>query len=101
TDLLLRLHPFPTRRSSDLAAQVRAVHADFEMPKLNQAEHAVWHLLRHRPAHLLPPGQADWNAFLADCAARVFQRLDGQPGGLARSEEHTSELQSRENLVCR
>ena len=65
------------------AAQVRAVHADFEMPKLNQAEHAVWHLLRHRPAHLLPPGQADWNAFLADCTARVFQRLDGQPGGLA------------------
>src|SRR5690606_40170942 len=26
---------------------------------------------------------------------------DGQPRELARSEEHTSELQSRENLVCR
>src|SRR5690606_39414447 len=26
---------------------------------------------------------------------------DGHPGLLERSEEHTSELQSRENLVCR
>src|SRR5690606_40744469 len=25
----------------------------------------------------------------------------GEPADLARSEEHTSELQSRENLVCR
>src|SRR5690606_41658686 len=30
-------------------------------------------------------------------------RIDGQSasGAIARSEEHTSELQSRENLVCR
>src|SRR5690606_40925187 len=26
--------------------------------------------------------------------------LKGSPGGKKRSEEHTSELQSRENLVC-
>src|SRR5436309_7938411 len=26
---------------------------------------------------------------------------DHEAGGVARSEEHTSELQSRENLVCR
>src|SRR5690625_6903664 len=26
---------------------------------------------------------------------------DGEPGGTARSEEHTSELQSRGHLVCR
>src|SRR2546430_6424506 len=28
-------------------------------------------------------------------------RLDGAPGALVRSEEHTSELQSQSNLVCR
>src|SRR5436309_8576880 len=27
--------------------------------------------------------------------------VDARPGGARRSEEHTSELQSRENLVCR
>src|SRR5690606_19828856 len=31
----------------------------------------------------------------------LFQSRAAGRGGLARSEEHTSELQSRENLVCR
>ncbi|RYD15074.1 MAG: penicillin acylase family protein [Lysobacteraceae bacterium] len=57
------------------AAKVRATYPDFSMPKLSQAEHAVWSLLQHRPAHLLPPGHADWNAFLADCTRRVGERL--------------------------
>src|SRR2546428_4941817 len=30
---------------------------------------------------------------------RLFER--GEPGGTGRSEEHTSELQSRSDLVCR
>src|SRR2546421_6605093 len=30
-----------------------------------------------------------------------LQDLDGVVGGVARSEEHTSELQSRSDLVCR
>src|SRR5690606_40316843 len=29
------------------------------------------------------------------------QRVDDERAGVGRSEEHTSELQSRENLVCR
>ena len=65
------------------AAQVRQAHADFTLPKLSQAEHAVWSLLLQRPPHLLPPGQADWSAFLADCATRVGERLDAQAGGIA------------------
>src|SRR5690606_40257161 len=33
---------------------------------------------------------------------RTYAELDGEPVvAFARSEEHTSELQSRENLVCR
>src|SRR5690606_31946820 len=42
-----------------------------------------------RPARLGPP-RLD--------AARRRRAIPGEPG---RSEEHTSELQSRENLVCR
>src|SRR5690606_39919228 len=32
---------------------------------------------------------------------RAVERTVAPGGGVARSEEHTSELQSRENLVCR
>lgn len=65
------------------AAKVRGTDPDFILPKLSQAEHAVWRLLLERPAHLLPPGEQDWNTFLADCARRVGERLDGQAGGIA------------------
>src|SRR5690606_41485771 len=34
-------------------------------------------------------------------SARQYRRLHGACGRAFRSEEHTSELQSRENLVCR
>lgn len=65
------------------AAAVRRRFADFALPKLPQAEHAVWSLLNRRPAHLLPPGYADWDALLVACAERAGAKLDVQPGGLA------------------
>ena len=65
------------------AAAVRLRFADFSLPKLPQAEHAVWMLLEQRPANLLPPGERDWDAFLAGCADTVAGALDRQPGGLA------------------
>src|SRR5690606_41026148 len=91
-------HPFPTRRSSDLKAW--GIHADSALG------HSV-------------------GEFAAACLAGVFELEDAmrlvaargrlmqaQPTGtmlairapveqVRRSEEHTSELQSRENLVCR
>src|SRR3712207_7366436 len=50
---------------------------------------------RRRPPHQdpRPAARAD------DDQGRVGQRR--RPGGPARSEEHTSELQSRQYLVCR
>src|SRR5690606_41583895 len=46
---------------------------------------------RRRAGHLrIPPGRP-----------RPAAALDPRPPDPARSEEHTSELQSRENLVCR
>src|SRR5690606_41939793 len=80
------LHSFPTRRSSDLSAlPCPARHAspphtdegDGE-EQMDDGEH---------------PGQ------LA-CAADQSPQVQGSDHA-ERSEEHTSELQSRENLVCR
>lgn len=65
------------------AEAVRREYPDFTMPRLAQAEHAVWQLIEAKPAHLLPPDYADWDALLAACATRVGERLDAQPGGIA------------------
>ncbi len=65
------------------AASVRRKSPDFSLPKLAQAEHAVWKLIQQRPAHLLPPGYADWDALLIACAERAGRNLDAQRGGLA------------------
>jgi penicillin amidase len=65
------------------AAAVRRRFADFTLPKLAQSEYAVWKLVDERPAHLLPPGQADWDALLLACAERAGKALDAQPGGIA------------------
>src|SRR5690606_42077153 len=55
-----------------------------------------------------PGGGASPEAFIdaVDAIQRLASHLDREAGGplstsLLRSEEHTSELQSRENLVCR
>src|SRR5690606_26164317 len=49
-----------------------------------------------------PHSVLEWRAIITrilKCAMKVF--ITGGTGGIGRSEEHTSELQSRENLVCR
>src|SRR5436190_8354418 len=70
------LHSFPTRRSSDLACTVRVF----------------------RPGRF-PPGLGSTRA-VRRCwpAGTVLQRELIQ---IQRSEEHTSELQSHSDLVCR
>src|SRR5260370_7902348 len=42
----------------------------------------------------------DWRGRLEDCNAR-FQKVERGYVAIERSEEHTSELQSHLNLVCR
>jgi len=64
------------------AAEVRTKFPDFAFPRMTQSEHAVWNLLRERPAHLVAPGYADWNALLIACADRTAAALDRQPGGI-------------------
>src|SRR5260370_40913358 len=52
-----------------------------------------------------PPANAGWNGKPSDRTIPLFRQiLAGLPtsaSGVARSEEHTSELQSHLNLVCR
>src|SRR5690606_41732484 len=82
------LHSFPTRRSSDLPPHRAPDRAgrDACMPQ--------------RPADCSQPHpRTRQPAWLAPRTPELRQhRLRTQ---LLRSEEHTSELQSRENLVCR
>src|SRR5690606_41396279 len=81
------LHSFPTRRSSDLeltqSAQLFDISGDkmkllLDFPTIGEPHYAVM-----VPGDLLKKNQK-----------RIYDIF-------ARSEEHTSELQSRENLVCR
>jgi penicillin amidase len=65
------------------AAKVRETFPDFVLPKLLQADQAVWTLVTTQPAHLLLPGYTDWNDLLTRCAERVGRTLDAGPGGLA------------------
>src|SRR5688572_31601000 len=66
------LHSFPTRRSSDL-------HFDSETGRIERGARAPRSAHRWRQASL----------------------AGGHASGARRSEEHTSELQSQSNLVCR
>src|SRR5207253_10916240 len=72
------LHSFPTRRSSDLSAR--------DLVQLVGDAGEADEVFTRRPD-------------LSDADARVTQL--GEDRVLDRSEEHTSELQSRGHLVCR
>src|SRR5690606_42097501 len=91
------LHSFPTRRSSDLLKDNTRILSDEDLRQLEGAD------------QLISAADAD----------RIQRRLENMAGAVKamrdifgdmgnpnapmreRSEEHTSELQSRENLVCR
>src|SRR5205085_12373802 len=80
------LHSFPTRRSSDLRPGQQVSGQEVDAP------------LSAGPALLQGPlGQHPGGLDELHVVER-HQRLQGRVG---RSEEHTSELQSQSNLVCR
>ncbi|MEO8460102.1 MAG: penicillin acylase family protein [Dokdonella sp.] len=84
---------------SGFAAAVRKRFPDFMLPRMTQAEQAVWILIQQRPAHLLPPGTKNWDSLLIDAALRVGEKLDAQPGGMsARSWGERNTIQIRHPL---
>src|SRR5437868_9616293 len=73
-------------------------------PEIDSLYDAFEHPRAERPAlPLLPPGEA--RSYIQTVRAKVLDSLPSvrfDPGNpLTRSEEHTSELQSRFDLVCR
>src|SRR5690606_40618372 len=89
--------PIPTRRSSDLerVLDLLAVHRENDVTGLHAGSGRRTVLARLRDQGATGPRQAE---AVGDVGAHV---LDADAEEAARSEEHTSELQSRENLVCR
>src|SRR5690606_41745790 len=90
-DTTRALHSFPTRRSSDLPANgPAAIIAARRYVKYPEESHGGFNNLEWAQRIY------DWMKYNRTIlsSGRVFEHLD-------RSEEHTSELQSRENLVCR
>src|SRR5207249_10630006 len=95
------LPPFPTRRSSDLGRTVAA-----------EAALALTESRAKRAAAAEAEGGAPWPELAEYNCFACHQSLRPEVGALAdagrrgvprwqRSEEHTSELQSRFDLVCR
>src|SRR5699024_12104528 len=74
------LHSFPTRRSSDL----RCPAVTGPLPIYGAEMDLIKHLVPH----------------IGECLAEGLE-IHGFRSGQVRSEEHTSELQSRFDLVCR
>src|SRR5207237_10739360 len=91
-----RSPPLPTRRSSDLASRPAACGAATAAPCTSIAASQV--------ARILPPR---YLKLTAPCLKAVRRRGCAARGPCrpracgSRSEEHTSELQSHLNLVCR
>src|SRR5207302_5319021 len=95
------LHSFPTRRSSDLRNDINVIW--------DLAPHDVsilLYLLGKNPDRIRVQAHAHLQPHIQDIAYLDLGYADGMTAHihvswLHRSEEHTSELQSRENLVCR
>src|SRR5207253_6886880 len=84
------LHSFPTRRSSDLGVERRAPARGGGRCQSPGARRRGLCAERYRVARV--PTRP---------AQRAARGVRVRPGGGNRSEEHTSELQSRGHLVCR
>src|SRR5690625_5665608 len=82
------LHTFPTRRSSDLKLLSDTAINSLENFPVNRAKQYV---------PVTPQGYVIGDGILFHEAEEQFTYVGRAP----RSEEHTSELQSRGHLVCR
>src|SRR5690606_41970606 len=87
---LRHLHSSPTRRSSDPKRPSRRKQVK-QLPDYSQVE-----------ADMPSAGNGDTTDLAAELpVSRLFEAGNIADWPDPRSEEHTSELQSRENLVCR
>src|SRR5690606_41037008 len=91
------LPSFPTRRSSDLVLQF-IMSQQFDLIRRN-SQHVLNQL--PRDINFLNVAFNSINYLTPQFKYLNITNSRFQPCKIWRSEEHTSELQSRENLVCR
>src|SRR5690606_42126570 len=96
-----RLPRFPTRRSSDLSLGVlrHAATVEVEQPQLERREAVAVARRELVPARSRRDIRRHPEAIGVNLGNERLRRRVGLLGPWQRSEEHTSELQSRENLV--
>src|SRR5690606_42151997 len=99
--VVLDLHPFPTRRSSDLGVftpkkELSTVLCETMLRYTNQY-YAIGNTQKATESFQKLTRRVD----SLDAALKYYNTILAQTKDQNRSEEHTSELQSRENLVCR
>src|SRR5690606_40651260 len=95
------LHSFPTRRSSDL-------ESNFYVDARNYVENEVsglpdYEYIKKNIVYKYDKNESYivFNTYgLSEMPQTTIDLLKHRKGAYPRSEEHTSELQSRENLVC-
>src|SRR5699024_12514680 len=94
-------HSFPTRRSSDLAIASRSPFgANASPPTVDGTSNVFSSPLGLRTKAVLPADHATVPS-LCRATLSIQRRLASIATVEIRSEEHTSELQSRFDLVCR
>src|SRR5690606_40411628 len=93
------LRSFPTRRSSDLVVVVLCGAVTYFVFNLANDDFDTYH--RTIGQHVAALRSDDPERQRAAVAQLSIRREAHVLPALVRSEEHTSELQSRENLVCR
>src|SRR5207237_5837894 len=101
TDTNQIFQPFPTRRSSDLTIVQPTVRPRSPPPWRSSSHKSNW-FARQRTAAKAQrcAGESNWRkANISSSRMPIWNTT--RAIGQERSEEHTSELQSHLNLVCR
>src|SRR5207244_13617215 len=94
------LHSFPTRRSSDLVVRFLLEHR--MASKQSQAEDPIFVSRNGRPLNHRNVARRGFEPAAAEAGIEGVSFHDLRHATLRwRSEEHTSELQSPDHLVCR
>src|SRR5262249_62418228 len=97
---LLRPPSFPTRRSSDLMRRLELLLPGDANVRENQMPAVADQLGLCECAHAQPPAIAG-TTMISSPSRTVAWNPPCSRASSSRSEEHTSELQSLTNLVCR
>src|SRR5690606_42106618 len=97
----LALCPFPTRRSSDLPSFKNPSSSDTDFcGYYNKGVNPDYYVIRVCPYCGFSFSENSFTRGLTENQKKLYYKEIGNHWTSQRSEEHTSELQSRENLVC-